>query len=427
MQYQRQGRIDPMAYTPNLDRFSEEGTAFSSCYASNGQCVPSRVSMQTGLYPHEAGVMIIYGFHDHTAHITGEHQTIGHVFRDAGYTTAYFGKAHFGVPLRELGYEYSEITDGKKSSLLSASDRATTERAIQFLSTHDPNQPLFLTVSLQMPHPPFELVEDFAERYPLEQLQVPESFYRDDLSNKPSFLQEHAQDKQHGQQSEAALRQELQQYYTMISETDRLFGLIRACMEEKGMWDQTIAAFTSDHGDMMGAYRMRLKGTIPYEEIFHIPLTIRIPGEDGQRRVVDNLVVNVQLPGTLIEAAGLELLSEFQERTLLPTLHRTELPEDETIFFEHYGAYWGLHPFRAVRTREWKYVKYYGPDQTEELYHLSEDPHELWNLARDAAAAPIRAQLESQVDAWWWETGGREYAYYESPEFKASGQPVRIE
>jgi arylsulfatase len=130
---------------------------------------------------------------------------------------------------------------------------------------------------------------------------------------------------------------------------------------------------------------------------------------------------------SLIEAAGLELLSEFQGRTLLPTLRRTELPEDETIFFEHYGAYWGLHPFRVVRTREWKYVKYYGPDQTEELYHLSEDPHELWNLARDAAAAPIRAQLESQVDAWWWETGGREYAYYESPEFKASGQPVRIE
>ncbi|HEY4384252.1 MAG TPA: sulfatase-like hydrolase/transferase, partial [Ktedonobacteraceae bacterium] len=114
MQYQRQGRIDPHASTPNLDRLSEEGTSFSHFYAANGQCVPSRASLQTGLYPHEAGVMIIYGFHGHTAHLTGKQLTIGQVFRDAGYTTAYFGKQHFGISLKKLGYDHGEDREKMK-------------------------------------------------------------------------------------------------------------------------------------------------------------------------------------------------------------------------------------------------------------------------------------------------------------------------
>ncbi len=90
MHYQRQGLVDPIAHTPNLDQLGAEGTFFTHFHASNGQCVPSRVSMQTGLYPHGAEVMIIYGFHDRTAHITGEQRTMGHVFKEAEYTTVYF-------------------------------------------------------------------------------------------------------------------------------------------------------------------------------------------------------------------------------------------------------------------------------------------------------------------------------------------------
>ena len=51
MQFQRQGKVDPMAYTPNLDRLADEGIFFTHFHASNGQCVPSRVSMQQGFIP----------------------------------------------------------------------------------------------------------------------------------------------------------------------------------------------------------------------------------------------------------------------------------------------------------------------------------------------------------------------------------------
>ncbi len=430
MQYQRQGTIDPVARTPHLDRLAGEGVFFTHHHCANAQCVPSRASLQTGLYPHEAGVMIIYGFHGHTGRLTAEQRTIGHVLRDAGYTTAYFGKTHFGTPLVGLGYNHG-VERGARPPL-SVGDQAIVDEALAFLAAHDPARPLFLTVSLHQPHPPFELVEEFASQYPPERLAIPPSYRLDDLSGKPPFQREHASGA-HCYPDEDALRRELRAYYTMISNVDHLFGLVRAAFEARGMWDDTVVAFTADHGDMMGAHRLRLKGTLPYDELFRAPLTLRVPGRPVSRRVVDDLTVNVSLPGTLIEAAGLPLPATFKGGSLLPTLGRAAPPDNEEIFFEHYGAYWGLHPFRAIRVRdaargEWKFVKYYGEDLGEmELYDLASDPHEVVNRADDPALAALRADLEARVDAWWERTGGRDFAYYESPAFKLRGAAVQAD
>jgi arylsulfatase A-like enzyme len=454
MQYQRQGRVDPVAYTPNLDRFSDEGVFFTHVHAANGQCVPSRVSMQTGLYPHEAGVMIIYGFHGHTAHLTGAQRTVGHVFRDAGYTTAYFGKTHFGTTLQNLGYDHGaegpaagaiDEQEGPRGSAAdrarrknSRTDRGIVDRALAFLRDHDPAQPLFLTVSIHEPHPPFEVVEPFAGHFPEDALLVPRSFYEDDLNGKPAFHREHALDGRHGYASAldaAAVRAELRRYYTMISHVDHLFGEVRSAFEAKGMWDGAVALFTADHGDMMGAHRMRLKGTIPYDEIFRIPFVLKLPANAGppRRRRVDDLACNVAQPGTLVDAAGLPVPNDFKGGSLLPTVYAAAAPPREAVYFEHYGAYWGLHPFRAIRVRdaeqgEWKLARYYGPDAgQDELYDLAADPDEIHNRAADPALTHLRQDLERRVDTWWHHTGGRDFAHYESPTFKHSGAATLLD
>ena len=420
MQYQRQGRVDPIAYTPNLDRLAKEGTFFTHFHASNGQCVPSRVSMQTGLYPHEAEVMIIYGFHDHTAHLTGEYTTLGHVFRDAGYTTAYFGKTHFGCPLEDLGYQTGEHGD-QPFLPLSKCDREITGAATAFIDEYGEDNPLFLTVSWHMPHPPFEEIAEFSDRYLPERLTLPRSYFEDDLAEKPAFLKSHREDERHGAGDEQSVRDELKRYYTMISAVDQQFGEIRQALERRGKWENTIVVFTSDHGDMMGAHGMRLKGTIPYEEIFRIPLIVRAPALEPGRTVVDDLAVNVSLPGTLIELAGLPVPASFKGGSLVPAMRRLERPENEMVFYEHYGAYWGIHPFRVARTRTWKYVKYYGIDYTEELYNLEEDPNEICNLAAQPDLQGIKSELQAAVDRWWSDSGGKNAEYYASEEFKSRG------
>lgn len=451
MQYQRQGVIDPIAVTPELDRVARQGIFFSHHHASNGQCVPSRVSIQTGLFPHEAKVMIIYKFHGHTAHITSEQTTIGQVFRDHGYATAYFGKTHFGVPLDTLGYEFGnegpppaaqDEREGPRGSAadrhprrMSRVDRAIVDDALDFLEHYDPERPLFLTVSLHEPHPPFEVVDAFADLFDEGQMPIPPSFYDDDLSTKPDFQQAHARDARHGQHSEQQLRDELRRYYSMIAHVDQLFGEVRQAFKHKNMWDESIVAFTSDHGDMMGAHRMRLKGTLAYDEIFRVPLVLKLPSTAPapKRKVIDDLTSNVALAGSLIEAAGITVPQSFRGGSILAAPFRETRPAAEEVFFEHYGAYWGLHPFRAVRVRDtvrgqWKFVKYYGPDDGEaELYNLDADPHEVCNQARNPELAAWKAELERRVDDWWNRTDGRDFAFYESPEFKLSGAATLVD
>ena len=205
----------------------------------------------------------------------------------------------------------------------------------------------------------------------------------------------------------------------MIAATDEHFGRIMDAFRRLGLWENTVVLFTADHGDMMNAHRMRLKGTLPYEELYRIPLIMKLP--DGQipaRQTVDDLVSNERCAATLLKAARVPVPETFHNGDFHDAFSRREHPRNEKVFFEHYGAYWGLHPFRGVLNRRFKYVRYYGEDDTEEMYDLENDPDELHNIASDSAFDDVRRELADEVERWWSETGGRDFAYYESDLFR---------
>lgn len=440
MQAQRLGCIDPTAHTPHLDQLAAEGVHCTHLVSAHGQCVPSRASFITGLPPHECGVMVNYGFHGHQNRLGPDSRTLGHVFAAAGYRTVYFGKCHFGVPLEQLGFaegrDYDRVNlDDQEAQALGIGhvprplrrDYLAAREATAFLQqTEDDGRPLFFVFSTNLPHPPFFAEPDFIQRFDPEDLPLPASYYDEDFAAKPAFQQAHAADGRHGAADEAAARAELAQYYSMIAATDAHVGEVVDCFRQRGWWDETLALFFADHGDMMGAHRMRLKGTLPYEELYRVPCLFKLPkGVLAARQRVDDLLSSVQLAGTLIRGAGLEVPEQMRHGDFWEAFFRAEPPEDEQVFFEHYAAYWGTHPFYGVRTRRYKYVRYYGPEEAadgcvEELYDLEADPHELHNLADQADQAATLEKLRSQAAAWWQATGGRDYAYYESDFFKAN-------
>jgi arylsulfatase len=434
MQHQRIGFLDPIAHTPFLNDLAAEGIHFKNAYTCHGQCVPARAALQTGLYPHECGVMVIYGFHEHQARLTNKYTTIGHSFKEAGYQTAYFGKTHFGVPLAELGYDidgdHHPVSDEEVTRLDIAHvpktlrpDYQSCDEAVSFLQNYAPDdeRPLFMTFSTNLPHPPFFSEGKWAERFPAAQLDLAHSYYAEEFIDKPAFQKKHALDDHHGALDELAQREELAQYYTMIAEMDSHFARIKAEYERLGLWEDTVVLFLADHGDMMGAHKMRLKGTLPYEELYHIPCIMKLPASIApQRKIVDDLVSSVQAPATLLAAAGIDIPAQFHNGHFYDAPFNAAAPEDEHLFFEHYAAYWGIHPFYAVRTPQFKYVRYYGEDDCEEMYDLAADPHELKNIAADPAYAALRRELAQLADSWWQETGGRDLAYYESAAFKTN-------
>jgi len=165
---------------------------------------------------------------------------------------------------------------------------------------------------------------------------------------------------------------------------------------------------------------MQLKGTLPYDELYRIPCILKLPeGKTSKRKCIDDLISSQSFAATLFELADIDVPSTFSGRSFANVFDHSSHPKDESVFFEHYGAYWGIHPFYGVRSRDMKYVRYYGDDDTEELYDLSIDPHELCNQADNPSYRQQKDELMKLADHWWTRTGGRDAKYYESDEFKS--------
>lgn len=435
MQADRLGQSDPWVHTPHLDALAAEGTTFSHCIVPLPQCSPCRASMVTGQYPHQHGVMTLPGFHGHRNAITTHHTTLGRVFQDAGYRTAFFGKCHVGADAQTLGYEVDGITDGvaidddeaarhgwRHVPQALRSDHLAHHRCVEWLrATEDDDRPLFLTFSSNLPHPPFYREPDF-DHHAEDALPLPPSWYHETWAGKPPFQRAHAEDGKHGAQDPVAARRELADYLSMIGMLDRHVGDVIQAFKDRGWWDDTVVLFTADHGDMMAAHQLRVKGTLPYDELLRVPCLLKLPRGERAPARVPHLINQVHLPALLLSAAGIAVPPSFEDVDLLGQLHdpaRFPPPDEQQVFFEHYAAYWGVHPLYGVRTHRWKYVRYYGDDDCEELYHLEADPHELDNRAADPACAATLTELRERADTWWRETGGRDAAHYASDAFKA--------
>ncbi len=446
MQARRMGFVDGIAITPNLDALAAEGVHFRNALTVHGQCVPSRCAFMTGMPPHACNVMVNYGFFGHCGHLTARNRTFVQEFQERGWTTAHFGKSHLGSPLRTLGFDVGECLDGefppgkeppervrlREENLRRGGDGLTAEgpensthykalrEGLPWLANYDPKSgPLLFMFDTNLPHPPFYYEPEWRDRFRPEAMILPRSYYEETFEGKPPFLREHAERGPHKLESEAQLREEMAQYYTLIAAVDKACGQIGEIFKRKGMWENTIALFLSDHGDLMGAHRFRRKGTMPYEELYNIPCILKLPaGVPRRRAVIEEVVASTDLPGALLELAGIRPPPPFAESDAARALRRDAPTGHERVFFEHYAAWWGRHPFYGVRTATMKYVRYYGDEQFEELYDLARDPEELHNVAGDPAYREARRKLSAAADGWWASTGGRSADFYETEPFR---------
>ena len=448
MQARRMGFVDGIAHTPNLDALAAEGVHFRNAITIHGQCAPSRCALMTGLPPHQCNVMVNYGFFDHCGHLTARNRTFAHAFQDAGYVTAHFGKSHLGSPLRTMGFEVGECLDGHFPKGREPAERVRAREALraagvdaaeaawpaesthykflrqglEWLEGYEPgDRPLLFMFDTNLPHPPFYYEPRWQDRFRPQDMVLPRSYYDETFEGKPPFLREHALAGPHLLENEPQLREEMAQYYTLIAAVDDAYGRIIDAFKRKGMWDDTIVLFLSDHGDMMGAHRLRRKGTMPYEELYNIPCIMKLPADVERRRtVIDDVVVCTDLPGALLELAGIKPPAPFDGSDVARALRRDAPTGAERAFFEHYAAWWGRHPFYGVRTATMKYVRYYGADGFEELYDLAADPDELRSVAGDPAYAQVKRELAGAADDWWRRTDGKDADFYETEAFKAN-------
>ena len=201
-------------------------------------------------------------------------------------------------------------------------------------------------------------------------------------------------------------------YMGLISQLDHHLGRLFGFVQERGLWDDTLIVFTSDHGDYLGDHWLGEKDLF-HEEVSRLPMIVRdpSPAADATRGTrTDRLIESIDLVPTFVEAAGGETLDHVLEgRSLMPLLHG-DSPDGwrGAVFAEcdyayrharhHLGV--GADECRAfmVRTADWKLNVYQGFGA--ELFDLRNDPGELNDLGDDPGHAAIRGELHTVLEDW---------------------------
>lgn len=402
--------------TPNIDRLAADGIRFTQGFVTTPICAVSRASILTGRYSSSTGMTRFRSV------LEGDvlENSYNMVLQKAGYYTGQLGK--FGVQASTATiarYDFFDASLGQgpmfrnyKGKKLHDSEWLT-QRTSDFLDSIPAGQPFCLQVNYKAPHanscPAPEddhLLDDYMfERHPLDNdeaaAKVP-PFVRGSFLNI-CYQQAFNKGGDHNEFS--------RQYFEKIASMERSVGDIRAMLEERGLADNTVILFLSDHGAHFGDKHLYGKWS-PYEASLQIPFIVYDPRPTAPKGVIsDKMVLNIDVAPTLLDLAGVELPEVIDGKSLVPLLtreHPNLKAEDwrDHFFFEHYhsitkgkGRYIARN--EGIRTLDAKYLRWLDPPEPiEEVYDLSKDPDELNNLVDNPEHKERVQNLRTQFDQW---------------------------
>ena len=363
---------------PHRARLAERGVTFTSAFCNTPQCSAARSALLTGLEPHRTGVLTNVDAGSLGKPLPAAIPNVGSVFREAGYSTGYFGKWHLGGDregLERFGFQRYEHPRG---------DEEVARRAAEWIRGQ--KAPWLAWVSVIDPHDIYGLPGLLPKVRPRQGVKPPASNLSN-LAGKPAEQQEYV-DKDQGRATRQYTPEDWVRYRShyceLVEKVDACLGTVLAAVSD---WDSTVVAYTSDHGDALGEHGLPFKGPFMYEELISIPLVIAAPGGalgNGKR---DDLVTQADLAPTLAALAGLEWPGRA-----------AGIDTRGEVFLEYYAKQKWVNPIRTVRTRRWK-LNWYDRGN-KELYDLIGDPHELKNLAGEPGVRRIQANLEARLAAW---------------------------
>lgn len=418
--------------TPAIDGLASDGVRFERAFAAHSVCMPTRASLYTGRYPH------IHGVWANGCRLPEREITMPQVLSDAGWATGAAGKVHFEpqqaydslvpdvegeyygfdeVHLSEnrLGEEYLAWVDDQHPEL---SDIARsrkdvpgevhelqwiTSQAIDFIQRHaDSDVPFFCHCSFHELSPPCTPPEGWGGHYDPADVPIP-SLDAGDLDRKPDFYRECYEGYlANGRQpDEPTLRRSIASCYDQMRFIDHQFDRVMRALDDLGITDDTIVLFMADHGLSLNDHFQWRHGPFLFDEVTNIPMIWRLPG-GASGEVTHEMIEQVDVMPTLLDALGVDVPAGVQGRSMLPLLRGDEGASGrESVLMQERQApdlaARGLDPERitqwAVRTHEWKLVHYPGEDFGE-LYDLREDPGEFRNLWGEPGYAAPRAEME---------------------------------
>lgn len=402
-------------HTPNLDRLVNGGVTFTHAYNQGAWqgavCIASRTMLTSGRFLWHAQAL-----EPRLDEEAANRRMWPQLLEDVGYETYMAGKWHVKVDPASIFRNTAHVRPGMPNQTPEGYDRPK-EGEPDAWSPSDPkfegywkggrhwsevladdgevfirdaterDKPFFMYLAFNAPHDPRQSPQAYVDRYPLEDLDVPENF----LPEYP-----HGEDMGSGRglrderlapfpRTEYAVKVNRQEYYAIITHMDAQIGRIFRALEASGEAERTVILFTADHGLGVGQHGLMGKQNM-YDHSVRVPLVIAGPGIPAGRTIDTPVYLQDVLPTTL-ELAGAPVPEYIQFKSLLPLIREREAESYAAI----YGGY--RHLQRMVTQGDYKLI-FYPSINKKLLFNLREDPLEERNLADDPEYA---AQIDRMM------------------------------
>jgi choline-sulfatase len=344
--------------TPNIDALADEGIRFEHAYTQVPLTLPSHVAILTGTYP----------MYNHVRDFTGiglpsNIGIISEAFKRHGYATAAFVSAYVldgswglrrGFGVYDDRFDPEQYETRNPGNIQRRGDK-TVEKFLEWFQHRPAGRPFFVWIHLYDPHSPYD----------------PPEPYRSEYAGHP--------------------------YDGEIAFDDAQVGRVFSALRAAKVFDRTLITLMSDHGESLGEHGEDEHGFFVYTSTIHIPLIIKVPGNDRQHaKTVEAVAATVDIAPTLLQFAGFSdpISRQFQGRSLASLILENGSGENREAYSETLYPFnsFGWSPLHALINRRYEYIQAPQP----ELYDLETDPAEKHNLfaKRKAEANALKAQLD---------------------------------
>ena len=396
--------------TPTLDKLAEAGCSFRRNYIFGGNsgavCMPSRAMLMSGRS----------WFHVDTRKLS-DAKLMPELLRENGYVTFGTGKWHNGqeswlrafqqgktvmfggmsdhskVPVRDLGPDgklTAERTAGKFSSELFA------DSAIEFLKHHDGRNPFFAYVAFTAPHDP--------RTPPARQLDY---YYRHKPPLPANFLPQFPFDNGHmtrcrdenlaaWPRTEAVIRDQLAEYYGMITHLDGQIARILKALRQTGAARNTIIIYSADNGLALGSHGLLGKQNV-FEHGMRVPLIFVGPGIPAGKST-QAFTYLLDIFPTVCDVTGVTPPAGLDGESLRPLWEGSKARLRDSVILPF------IQIQRAVRDERWKLIAYPQAGHLQ-LFDLQADPEERTNLIDSPEHAKQTQRLLDLMRQWQAKSG----------------------
>ena len=417
-----------LAKTPHMDAMASKGVHLKNAFVTTSLCSPSRASILTGLYTFRHRVI------DNQRLIPEGTLFFPQYLQEAGYNTGFIGKWHMGgvhddprpgfdywMSFKGQGHyyppndNYTVNDNGKRVPQDGYITTLLTKHAIKFLKEQtDREKPFFLYLSHKAVHGPFTPEPKYEDTLKDTPFNLPTSSQRqsNNLLNRPRWLLDQ-RNSWHGMDfplhSGTSIEAFYKSYCEALRSVDDSIGAVLDQLKTMGIYDDTLVIYMGDNGYMFGEHGL-IDKRVAYETSSRVPMLMQCPALFQGPTVVDQVVANIDIAPTILEAMGLKTPPHMDGQSFLPLAQGKSIQWRDYFLYAYYWEqnYPQTPTHFSLRGDRYKYTTYYGVWDSDELFDIRNDPMEQNNLIHQAAHAQTKTQMQNRLYAMMDELGGME-------------------